>query len=143
MMHCQYFFVILKQAGAVRISTACAPGNGRGVKAQGTHGENQRGKNRGGHDGACRAGECQEYIRFNKANGDYAWCEQPDGYYKLLDKIDRIKENGLQNDVRDLYIEKKNKNNDPNVNSRTIFAITVHEVFQKLTEMKQKKMCGD
>ena len=49
----------------------------------------------------------------------------------LPDKAEWIKENGLQNDMRDLYIEKKNKNNNPDVHSRTIFAITVHEICQK------------
>ncbi|MEY8336811.1 hypothetical protein AALB16_02120 [Lachnospiraceae bacterium 62-35] len=72
--------------------------------------------------------ECQEYIRFNKANGSYTWCEQPDGYYMLPDKVDWIEEKSLQDDVRKLYIKKKNRNNDPNVHSRTIFVITVHEV---------------
>ncbi len=75
--------------------------------------------------------ERQEYIRFNKANGSYAWCEQQNGYYMLPDKVRWIKKNDLQDDLRDLYIEKKNKNNDPDVHSRTIFAITVHEVCQR------------
>lgn len=73
----------------------------------------------------------QTYIHFNKAHGSYTWCEQPDGYHMLPDKVDWIKENGLQDDMRDLYIEKKNKNNDPNVHSRAIFAMTVHEICQK------------
>lgn len=49
----------------------------------------------------------------------------------LPDKIDWINENDLQDDMRKLYIDKKNKNNDPNVHSRTVFAITVHEICQK------------
>ena len=73
----------------------------------------------------------QEYIHYNKAHNSYIWCEQPEGYYMLPDKVDWIKKNGWQNDMRDLYIEKKNKNNDPNVHSRTIFAVTVHEICQK------------
>ncbi len=75
--------------------------------------------------------ECQEYIHFNKPHRNYTWCEQPGGYYMLPDKIGWIKENGLQNDMRKLYIEKKNKNNNSNIHSRTIFAITVHETCQK------------
>lgn len=74
--------------------------------------------------------EGQEYIH-NDKHGNYTWCEQSEGYYMLPDKIDWIKENDLWDDMRDLYIEKKNKNNDPNVHSRTIFAITVHEVCQR------------
>lgn len=49
----------------------------------------------------------------------------------LPDKIDWIKENDLWESMRDLYIEKKNKNDNPNMHSRTIFAITVHEICQK------------
>lgn len=75
--------------------------------------------------------ECQEYIHFNKKSGGYQWCEQSDGYYMLQDKIDWIEENDLQNDMRDLYIEKKNENDNPDLHSRTIFAITVHEICQK------------
>lgn len=73
----------------------------------------------------------QKYIHYNKAHNSYIWCEQPEGYYMLTDKVDWIKKNGWQNDMRNLYIEKKNKNNDPNVHSRTIFAVTVHEICQK------------
>lgn len=75
--------------------------------------------------------EGQEYIHFDKPHGNYTWCEQPDGYYMLPDKIDWIKENDLWDVMRKLYIEKKNGNNDPNVHSRTIFAVTVHEICQK------------
>lgn len=75
--------------------------------------------------------EGQEYIHFDKPHGNYTWCEQPDGYYMLPDKIDWIKENNLWDVMRKLYIEKKNRNNDPKVHSRTIFAVTVHEICQK------------
>ena len=49
----------------------------------------------------------------------------------LPDKIDWIKENDLWDVMRKLYIEKKNGNNDPDVHSRAIFAMTVHEICQK------------
>lgn len=74
--------------------------------------------------------EGQEYIH-NDKHGNYTWCEQPEGYYMLPDKIDWIKENDLWDVMLKLYIEKKNRNNDPNVHSRTIFAVTVHEICQK------------
>ena len=76
--------------------------------------------------------ECQEYIHFDKPHGNYTWCEQPDGYYMLPEKIDWIKENGLWDaEMRDLYIEKKNKNDNPDVHSRAVFAMAVHEICQK------------
>lgn len=75
--------------------------------------------------------EGQEYIHYDKPRGNYTWCEQPNGYYMLPDKIDWIKGKGLWKAVRDLYIEKKNKNDDPDIHSRTIFAIAVHEICLK------------
>lgn len=75
--------------------------------------------------------EGQEYIHFDKPHGNYTWCEQPDGYYMLPEKINWIKGNGLWDEMKELYIKKKNKNDDPDVHSRTIFAMTVHEMCQK------------
>lgn len=75
--------------------------------------------------------EVQEYIRHDKAHRNYTWCKQPQGYYMLQDKVDWIKENGLWKPLRNLYIENKNKNDNPDVHSRTIFAITVHEICQR------------
>lgn len=90
--------------------------------------------------------ECQEYIHHNKSQKNYIWCEQSGGYYMLQDKIDWIKKNRLWNEVRNLYIKKKNINNDPNVHSRSIFAMTVNEIcqkhgFNKNENMQQLKSC--
>ncbi len=73
----------------------------------------------------------QEYVHYDKPHGNYTWCEQPAGYYTLPDKIEWIKEKDLWDVMRKLYIKKKNENDDQNVHSRTIFAITVHEICQK------------
>lgn len=73
----------------------------------------------------------QKYIHYDKSHRNYTWCKQPVGYYMLSGKIDWIKENDLWETMRDLYIEKKNKNDNSNMHSRTIFAITVHEICQK------------
>ncbi len=75
--------------------------------------------------------DCQQYIRYQKSDNSYSWYEQPEGYYMLPQKIEWVKENGLWGDVRKLYIDKKNRNFDSNVHSRTVFATTVHEVCQK------------
>ena len=73
----------------------------------------------------------QEYIRFDKKQKTYVWCEQPRGYYMLSEKIDWVKENKLWAEMRELYIQKKNKNDDPYIHSRTIFAQAVHEICQR------------
>ena len=70
----------------------------------------------------------QQYLRFNKDTKCYVWEWQPEGYYLLPERIELIKENGLWQEVRDLYIEKKNKNTDKNKKSRTIFAETINEI---------------
>ena len=75
--------------------------------------------------------EGQEYIHFDKKTGHYQWCEQPNVYYLLPKKIDWIKGQRLWTDMRNLYIDKKNKNDNPNLHSRSIFAITVNEICQK------------
>lgn len=72
----------------------------------------------------------QEYIRFNKPH-NYAWVEQPDGFYQLPDKIEFCKENGLWTDVRNLYLDKKNNNTVKGKKSRSIFAETVHQICQQ------------
>lgn len=74
---------------------------------------------------------CQEYIHFDKPHRKYTWCEQPNEYYMLPEKIEWIKENDLWDRMKDLYIKKKNKNDDPKVRSRAVFAMTVHEICQK------------
>lgn len=71
--------------------------------------------------------EGQEYIRYDKAHNNYTWCEQSKGYM-LEDKINWIKRNNLWSTMKDLYIEKKNQNNNPNMHSRTILAIAVNDI---------------
>ena len=75
--------------------------------------------------------ECQEYIHFNKKHKTYFWQEQPQGFYLLDEKAEWIKDNKLWQDVRDLYLYKKNHNNDKHKHSRSIYAETIHEICQK------------
>ena len=78
----------------------------------------------------CEDGR-QQYIHFNKAHQSYEWQYQPKGFYGLSEKIEAIKESGYWQEVRDLYIEKKNHNEDPNKKSRSIFAETVSNIYNK------------
>ena len=73
----------------------------------------------------------QQYIRYNKKQGSYSWEYQPKGFYDLPAKIKYIKNCDCWQQVRDLYIVKKNMNTDNNKKSRSIFAETVQEVCQK------------
>lgn len=78
--------------------------------------------------------ECQEYIRFNKKSNTYQWCEQSEGFFMLPEKIEWLKNNDnpeeIWQELRTLYIEKKNKNDNPDIHSRQILAIVVHEMCQ-------------
>ena len=83
----------------------------------------------------CVVNDCedgrQQYIRYNKKQQSYSWEYQPKGYYELPEKIEWIKRNGLWQQVRDVYLDKKNMNADKNKKSRSIFAETVHQVCQQ------------
>ncbi len=83
----------------------------------------------------CIINECengrQQYIRYNKSQNSYSWVFQPKGYKELPAKIEWVKKRKLWQQVRDHYLYKKNINDNPNKHSRTIFAETVHEVWQK------------
>lgn len=76
----------------------------------------------------------QQYIHFNKKKQQYEWQYQPNGFSKIKEKVEEIKKNGFWQKVRDLYIEKKNNNNNPNKKSRSIFAEVVSEVYMKYIE---------
>lgn len=75
--------------------------------------------------------KCQEYIHFNKKQKSYYWNEQPQGFYLLDEKEEWIKDYGYWNKTRDLYLNKKNCNHNPQKHSRSIYAETIHEICQK------------
>ena len=73
----------------------------------------------------------QEYIRFNQKQNTYSWVNQPNGYYMLPEKTKWIKENGYQEEMRELYLDKKNHNVDSHKHSRSLYAETVHIICQR------------
>lgn len=78
----------------------------------------------------CNDGR-QQYIRFNKKNNNYTWEYQGKGFKNLEKKITWLKRNGYWGELQDYYIDKKNFNNNPNKHSRSIFAESVNEIYQK------------
>ena len=72
--------------------------------------------------------ERQKYIHFNKKQNKYSWEEQPQGFYLLDEKADWIKNNEYWQEMRDLYLGKKNRNNDQHKHSRSIYAETIHQI---------------
>ena len=75
--------------------------------------------------------EHQEYIRFNKKQNSYSWEEQAKGYYMLPEKAEWIKNNGYQDEMRELYLYKKNYNHDQYKHSRALYAESVHIICQR------------
>lgn len=73
----------------------------------------------------------QQYIRFNKKNNNYTWEYQGKGFKNLEKKITWLKGNGCWEDLQDYYIDKKNQNNNPDKHSRSIFAESINEMYQK------------
>lgn len=78
----------------------------------------------------CRDGR-QQYIRFNKKNNNYTWEFQGKGFKNLDKKFKWLKSNGYFEEFKQYYIEKKNRNNNPHKHSRSIFAESVNEMYQK------------
>ena len=73
----------------------------------------------------------QEYLRFNKKHNSFSWEEQL-APYLLEDMVNKIKQNKMWNDVRDLYLHKKNTNEDIHKKSRSLYAEAVKEIYDLL-----------
>lgn len=73
----------------------------------------------------------QQYIRYNKNKCNYTWEFQGKGYKNLEKRIAWLRRNGCWNELKDYYIYKKNYNNDLNKHSRSIFAESINEVYEK------------
>lgn len=73
----------------------------------------------------------QQLVYFNKKQNSYYWQEQPAPFYEFYNRVDAIKEHGSWQEVRELYLEKKNNNNDINKKSRSLRIEAVNEVYQR------------
>lgn len=73
----------------------------------------------------------QQYIRYNKKTRNYTWEFQGKGFKNLDNKIAWLKHNGHWGELQDYYIDKKNLNNNPDKHSRSIFAESINEMYQK------------
>lgn len=78
----------------------------------------------------------QEYIRFNKKHNSYTWEEQDDSFYMLDEKIEWIKDEDLWPELREMYLKRKNSNNDINKKSRSLFAESVNNICNEYEYFK-------
>lgn len=79
----------------------------------------------------CNDGR-QQYIRCYKEwqRLSFRW-EYRDKDYYMGEKLQWIKENGLNQKLRDQYLINKSRNNNPDKHSRTIFAETVNNIYNE------------
>lgn len=73
----------------------------------------------------------QEAIRFNKNQKSYDWKYLPTSNSKLEERAENLKKNNYWDEVRELYIYKKNLNDNPDKRSRSLYAETINEIYQK------------
>lgn len=73
----------------------------------------------------------QQYIRFNKSSNTYTWEYRGGGFKNLEKKIKWLKANKHWGELRDYYLYKKNSNDDSYKHSRSLFAESVNEMYQK------------
>lgn len=83
----------------------------------------------------------QEYIEFDKYFNRYNWKKRGKDFY-IAGKINWLKKNGYWNELRDSYIDMKNKNHDPDKHSRSILAESVNDMYQKYHNDKGDSKAG-
>lgn len=82
-----------------------------------------------------------QYIRFNKKNQTYSWEYQTKGYRDIENKAETLKNDKNKKygaEVRDVYIYKKNCNDNPDKHSRSIYAETINEVYRRYLNDRKK-----
>ena len=73
----------------------------------------------------------QQYIRFNKETGNYTWEFQKQPHKDLEKRADFLKKNGHWDEVLEVYLDKKNSNDDPDKHSRSLYAETINECYSR------------
>lgn len=81
----------------------------------------------------CKDGR-QQYIHFNKKQKTYDWEFLPISNMKLEDKAEAIRNKGCWDEVRNLYLDKKNLNENPNKRSRSLYAETINEIYHRCVQ---------
>ncbi|MCH5321205.1 MAG: hypothetical protein J1E36_05540 [Eubacterium sp.] len=73
----------------------------------------------------------QQYIRFNKEQNNYTWEYSSKGYKNLEKRADWLKNHNYWSEVREVYLEMKNNNTNPDKHSRSIYTETINNVYNK------------
>lgn len=70
-------------------------------------------------------------IKNDKKRKSYHWETLPKYPQKLIQKADFCRDKGLWNQVRNLYLRKKNSNQYPHIKSRSLYAQAVNDIYMK------------
>lgn len=73
-------------------------------------------------------GQITQYIHYNKKQNSYEWQSRRSGS-GVEKKAEWICKNGHKGELEDVYLDKKNANEDPNKRSRSLYAEAVSEVY--------------
>lgn len=76
-------------------------------------------------------GSRQQCIRYNKRLKTYTWEFQTQSYRDLEKRADALKTGVHWNEVRKIYIQKKNSNTNPDKRSRSLYAETINECYKR------------
>ena len=71
----------------------------------------------------------QQYVRFNKGRNYFSWEFQAQPYKDLEYRADCLKESGHWNEVLEVYLSKKNFNDNPDKRSRSLYAEAINDCF--------------
>ena len=72
-----------------------------------------------------------QYIRFNKGTQTYTWEYQSKKHNDIEKRADILKKNGYWDEVRTVYLDKKNCNTNPDKHSRSLYFETINEVYKR------------
>lgn len=78
----------------------------------------------------CGSGN-KQYIRFNKINQSCTWEFQGKGFKNFDRRYNWLISNGYREELKQYYLDKKNRNNNPDKHSRSILTESVNEMYQK------------
>lgn len=84
----------------------------------------------------------QQYIHFDKNQNSYAWKYLPVSNKTLAERAKWITHNGHLDELKKLYLTKKNENDNPDRKSRSMYAESVNEVYMKYHKGEGKKNKG-
>ncbi len=73
----------------------------------------------------------QQYIKFNKNQNTYTWEYRSKGFKYLESKTNWLKSHNYWNEVKEVYLEMKNNNTNPDKHSRSLYAETINNLYNK------------